>query len=71
MRIVKLVRFISAVFVIARHRGGVGRGLQIGRRDRHSEIDARVTFDSQCIEVRSVRSPCTTSAPSRRNASAR
>jgi hypothetical protein len=31
--------------VMARHRGGVDRGLQIGRRDRHAEIDARAAFD--------------------------
>src|SRR5262249_27145270 len=30
---------------MARHRGGVDRGLQIDRRDRHAEIDARATFD--------------------------
>jgi hypothetical protein len=32
--------------VMARHRGGVDRGLQTGRRDRHAEIDARAVFDS-------------------------
>src|SRR6202035_1876878 len=26
-------------------RGGVDRGFQVGRRDRHSEIDAPATFD--------------------------
>jgi hypothetical protein len=31
--------------VVARHRGGVDSGFQISRRDRHSEIDARATFD--------------------------
>jgi len=31
--------------VMARHRSGVDRGLQIGRRDRHAEIDARAAFD--------------------------
>ncbi|BAZ21448.1 hypothetical protein NIES4073_23260 [Kalymmatonema gypsitolerans NIES-4073] len=31
--------------VVARHCGGVDRGFQISRRDRHSEIDARATFD--------------------------
>ena len=30
---------------MARHRGGVDRGLQIQRRDRHAEIDARAAFD--------------------------
>ena len=31
--------------VVSRHRGGVDRGFQVGRRDRHSEIDAPATFD--------------------------
>jgi hypothetical protein len=31
--------------VVARHRGGVDRGFQVGRRDRHSEIDASATLD--------------------------
>ena len=31
--------------VVARHRGGVDRGFQVGRRDRHSEIDAPDTSD--------------------------
>jgi hypothetical protein len=31
--------------VVARHRGSVDRGLQIDRRDRHAEIDARAAFD--------------------------
>src|ERR1700736_5217137 len=31
---------------MARHRGRVDRGLQIGRRDRHAEIDARAAFDN-------------------------
>ena len=30
---------------MARHRGGVDRGLQIQRRDRHAEIDAGAAFD--------------------------
>src|SRR5262245_27429343 len=30
--------------VVARHRGGVDRGFQVGWRDRHSEIDAPATF---------------------------
>ena len=30
---------------MTRHCGGVDRGLQIGRRDRHAEINARAAFD--------------------------
>src|SRR5208337_925610 len=30
---------------MTRHRGGVDRGLQIGRRNRHTEIHARAAFD--------------------------
>jgi hypothetical protein len=42
--------------VMARHCGGVDRGLQIGRRDRHAEIDARAAFDGTVhrAEIREV-----------------
>ena len=56
---------------MARHRGGVDRGLQIQRRDRHAEIDARAAFDGAVHrgEIRQV--ALQTSAASRRRASAR
>ena len=35
--------------MVPRDRGDVDRGFQIGRRDRHSEIDACTTFDRRCM----------------------